>query len=153
LNAEERAHAVRLGERAYLAECKDKAIAAITSDPFRLLRLVKLRAVDYWFGTVLTHSASGSRAWFGSTSRTLISAFFAAELLTLAAGVVLRPGLGRDARWLLMMTVVFSLLYIGTHVMVRYRAPTEPLLAIVVAVTISDAVARLRRLPQGVSYP
>jgi hypothetical protein len=70
----------------------------------------------------------------------------AAEVLLIAGGFLMRRRIGPDARWLLAMVVVFSLSYLITHAQVRYRAPIEPMIAILAAAALCGG---RRSGPQG----
>ena len=55
-NPDVQARVASIGEQAFIKECGERAKVAIRADPWRLARLVAIRAVDYWAGTVFTHS-------------------------------------------------------------------------------------------------
>jgi len=126
-----------IGERAYITDCGDRAKAAIEADPTRFIRLVGERAVDYFLGTVYSHAAPGESGWPRSTSRAVICAFLAAEFLAVLVLLVLRRPPASDVWWLLAIVFSFSVVYCLTHIFVRFRAPTEPLVAVVIAVLAS----------------
>lgn len=133
LNDEVQAHVAAIGERAYIAECRDRAWASIQADPIRYARLVGVRAVDYWLGTVYSHVSPGTSGWPRSASRAAGAAFASLELLLCFAALLVRRRLAVPARWLLGVVFIFSLVYIATHVQVRFRSPVEPLLALLLA--------------------
>ena len=129
---------VSLGEQAYLSECGEKAMAAIKSDPLRYFKLTGIRIVDYWLGTVFTHTQPGQSGWPKSLTRSAVTLFLTAELLIFFVVLMLRPSLGSDLKWLLCMMLVFSCVYCFTHIQIRYRAPTEPIMAVMLGILLSD---------------
>ncbi len=135
LNDEVQTHVAAMGEQAYIAECRDRARASILADPVRYVRLVGVRAVDYWLGTVYSHVSPGRSGWPRSMTRAVGAAFASLELLMWLVAMAVRRRLTVPARWLLGIVLLFSIVYIATHVQVRFRAPVEPLLALLVALT------------------
>ncbi len=139
LRSEDAQHEVAtLGEPAYLSECRTRAIAAISRDPGRFVRLCAIRTVDYWLGTAYTHAPPGGGGWPRSTSRAVVMGFLSLEVLSVMACVFFGPKVGRDTRWLLGMLIAFSFVYCITHVQVRYRTPAEPILAVVAAILLTE---------------
>lgn len=133
-NLEVRRTVTQLGESAYLKECGRRAADAIASDPDRFSRLVGLRSVDYWAGTVFTHTPRGGDHWPRSRSRAATLLFFLVETVLLVVLLVLRGRGNRDAPWLFGMLLIFSVIYCVTHVQLRYRVPMEPVVAILLGV-------------------
>jgi len=136
------AHVAAVGEQAYIAECRDRALAAMRSDPLRYLKLVGVRALDYWLGTVYSHVSPGVSGWPRSRTRALGTAFASLELLSLAMALAIRRRLDDSVRWLLGIVFVFSWVYVATHVQVRFRAPVEPVMALVLALLVGHAAHR-----------
>ena len=66
------------------------------------------------------------------------------ELLIGAALLLLRCPLERDVVCLLAIVVLYSLVYCVTHVQVRFRAPAEPLVAVILGVLACRPVAPAR---------
>jgi len=135
-NVDVRREVTEKGESAYLKQCGRRAAEAITSDPVRFARLIGLRTLDYWAGTVFTHTPRGGDYWPRSRSRAAGMVFFVLETGILFALFLVRGRRHRDARWLFGVVVVFSLVYCVTHVQVRYRVPTEPVVAILLALLL-----------------
>ena len=133
-----------IGERAYIAECRRKGLAAIADDPGRFVRLTAVRFVDYWLGSTLSHRRPGQGGWPESKPRAAVALFLTAEAALLLIGVGVGRGTKLDYRWLLAIVIGFSFVYCLTHVEVRYRAPSEPVVAILVGATIAG-LARSRR--------
>ena len=132
-----------IGEAAFLTECGRLARAAIAADPWRWARLIARRTVDYWSGTVRTHAEPGGGWWPRSRGRAAVMLFLAAEFITgLLSGLVFRRW-SRDPAWLAAIVVSFSIVYCLTHIQIRYRAPSEPILAIVLAL-LTTGVARAK---------
>ncbi len=124
-------HVASIGEQAYIDECAHLARDAIASDPIRFVRLIGVRSMDYWMGTVLSHTGPESQVLPRARSRLVVTVFLFAEFAMLVGGLLVRRRIGRQIGWLLAIIVCFSVTYCVTHVELRYRAPTEPLMAII----------------------
>lgn len=147
-----------IGERAFITECGRQARAAITADPWRSVRLVAVRCVDYWGGTVFTHGPPGGGGWPRSAGRAAIALFMLLELVIFAVAIAVcfrrRIALPGACWWLLAIIASFSLVYCLTHVQVRFRAPMEPVVAVLLAVVMTAAAGKIRgavRTPLGAS--
>lgn len=145
LNAEVQRQVASTGEQAYLEECGERARAAIVADPWRFARLVAIRVVDYWAGTVFSHAGPGGSGWPRSTMRAAVTIFLLTEVGVIAVCLLVPGKLDADLRWLLAIVILFSLVYCLTHVQVRFRAPTEPIIAILVAVLPARTLGRRLR--------
>lgn len=153
-NREAQARITSIGEQAYVKECSRRARAAISGDPSRFARLVALRAVDYWTGTVLSHRHPGDSGWPRSPTRVAVMLFLQAEGLVIAVCLLARRTMSPDLQWLLAVVLLFSLVYCVTHVQLRFRAPTEPIMTVIAVVSITEMVGawRARRaLSAGIS--
>jgi len=133
LNEGVQRHVATVGERAYIDECRERAYAAMSADPWRYVRLSAVRAVDYFLGTVYSHVARGESGWPVSTSRAVMCTFLGAESIAILLLALVRTP-RNDIWWLLAIVVSFSVIYCLTHIFVRFRAPTEPLVAVILAV-------------------
>jgi hypothetical protein len=142
LSDEVQAHVATIGEQAFIDESGERAREAIASDPMRLLRLTGMRAVDYYLGTVYSHTTHRPGGWPSSPMRAAIMLFLIAEGLVIIACLLVRPGLVRDAGWLLAIIISFSPVYCLTHVQVRFRAPTEPVTAVLLAFLLAGVFKR-----------
>jgi len=149
LNEQVQQHIAAIGEQAYITECGQRASAAIKADPVRFLSLIGERTVDYWLGTVYSHVGPDGSGWPRSTSRAVICAFLGAESAAILVLLVLPQPRGRDVWWLLFIVVSFSAVYCLTHVFVRFRAPTEPLVAVLIGVLSSGRLRALGRTQPG----
>lgn len=136
---------VQHGELTYIERCGKRAWGAIVSDPLRLLWLMGRRFVDYWAGTVFTHAPPGKNGWPDSPSRALAAAYLSGEVLLIVLLLAVTRGGSRDARWLVGLVVVFSLIYTFTHIQIRYRAPSEPITAILLGTLAALAWSRSRK--------
>jgi hypothetical protein len=136
LNDEMQAHLQDVGEVAYLRECRSLAVQAIRDDPVRFARLCLLRAVDYWLGTVYTHRRPGHGGWPLNAQRALGTVMALLELALLLGALVVRRRLDVPLRWLGAIALLMSVTYFATHVQIRFRAPSEPILALVIAAAI-----------------
>ncbi len=137
LNTDVQRNLASIGEQAYMRECGEQAGAAIAADPKRLVRLIGIRVVDYWAGTIFSHSRPGGGGWPGSTARAAALLFFLAEVLIIVLCLVILRRLDHDLGWLLAIVLAFSLVYCVTHVQIRFRVPTEPIMAGLVAILLT----------------
>lgn len=141
MNPDVQRHLAAVGEAAFIEEAARKSQKAIRRDPWRFARLMMIRAADYWAGTVFSHSADGG-GWPSGTGRSLVTVFLSLETLTVVALLAVRRRVGPDIGWLLGTVFIFSLVYCITHVQVRFRAPTEPILAVVLGVWLHEHFQR-----------
>jgi len=139
----------RSENRPSLKECGERAKAAIRADPWRLARLVAIRAVDYWAGTVFTHAPAGGSGWPRSAPRAAATLFMSGEVLLIVLCLLTRRRTGTDLRFLLAIVVSFSIIYCLTHVEAKYRVPTEPSIAIIAAALAIDVLRSWTRGPSG----
>ena len=142
-NDEVQSHVASIGERRFIHECDERARAAIAADPRRFVRLISIRIVDYWTGSAFSHAAPDSGGRPASVFRAGVMYFLIAESFVVVLGLFINRGLGRDLSWLFAVVICFSVVYCLTHVQVRFRAPTEPLMAILVGVLAMRAFTRM----------
>jgi hypothetical protein len=125
-NPEERARLQSMGELAYMRDKQHVALRWIADHPAEALRLTMLRFRLYWFPTTDLWYPGGAPSRglkatiIGSAGlkATIIGLISAAALLHLAYLAVAR----HDRAWLLTAAVVGpSLIYMVTHVSLRYR--------------------------------
>lgn len=128
-----------IGEQSYLSECGEKAISSIKSDPLRYIKLTGVRVVDYWLGTVFSHTPPGGSGWPVSFSRSVVTFFLSVELILFFGCLMVQSRIGSHVRWLIAMMVMFSLVYCATHIQIRYRAPSEPIMAVILGILLSDS--------------
>ncbi|RME41867.1 MAG: hypothetical protein D6788_00285 [Planctomycetota bacterium] len=149
LNEDAQAKVSRIEEQAFLDEARHKAFEAIRADPGRFVKLVALRTLDYWAGTMLTRSRHTRFGYPLAPSKRIVSISQGVSVLMLIVLLIVRrrrPVAGTG--WLVMVLLVFSIVYCITHVQIRYRAPTEPILMVLLAVLAFPAtVERLRVAP------
>lgn len=142
VDAEDRIRA--MGDLAFIDECGQRAWLAIRSDPLRYAKLVAVRTVDYWTGTVFEHSVDGS-GWPANRVRAVTTIFLMIEGATLLGLIVVagsRCRIPKDVLWLLAAAATFSVLYCLTHIQLRYRAPAEPLLALALGLLAAHVLPR-----------
>ena len=142
-NDEVQRHVASIGERAFIQECDERARAAIAADGRRFVRLILVRIVDYWTGSAFSHAAPDSGGAPASVLRAGVMYFLIAEAVFVVLALLIIRGPGHDLPWLLAIVICFSVVYCFTHVQVRYRAPTEPVMAILVGVLVLRAFARV----------
>jgi len=138
MNKDAQARISSIGEQAYIEECGRQARAAIAADPLRYVKLVTIRAMDYFAGTTFSHASPGGGGWPKRPLRAIVMLFLSFEILVIVACALTHRKMRSDVVWLLAIIVVFSLVYCLTHVQIRFRSPTEPIIAIVLAVTITE---------------
>jgi 4-amino-4-deoxy-L-arabinose transferase-like glycosyltransferase len=147
LNPDQQQRVAVLGEAAYIDEAGRMARAAIAADPLRFVHLSALRFVDYWAGTVFTHTTAGESRLPSSRARQVVLMVLLAETVVLLLGLLrwrrLPPGTG----WLLGVIALFPLVYYFTHTAVRFRAPIEPLVGLIVAVVLVGLIRRRGHAP------
>jgi hypothetical protein len=148
-NDEVQRHVASIGERAFIQECDERARAAIAADPKRFFRLIAVRIVDYWTGSAFSHAAPGSGGTPASVFRAGVMYFLIAEAIIVVLALLIHRGSGRDLPWLLAIVICFSVVYCLTHVVVRFRAPAEPVMAILVGVLALRAFAGVTGRARG----
>lgn len=130
------------GEQAYFKEWSRMARTAIRDDFGGWLKLCGWRAIDYWTGTIFSHADPGDGGWPTNTLRAAGTVLMSLETLALIIGLLYVRHVGADLWWLVAIMLIFSIVYMLTHVQLRYRAPTEPLIAIVLAVVATRILDR-----------
>ena len=88
--------------------------------------------IDFGCGTTQSHSRNDAIDNPRSGLRLAIYAFLWLEMLALTVGYIIRPGLRQNLNWLLGACALFCVVYVLTHVQLRYRAPIEPVIAVFV---------------------
>ncbi len=132
-------HVSQVGENNYITECGNRAIDVIKKDPIRYIRLIAIRTVDFWFGSTFSHAKPGQWGWPQSMARNAIFLFLSAEMLLFCWCILLARRINIDLAWLAGMAIAFSITYCLTHIQLRYRAPMEPLVAVIMAVAMAQA--------------
>ncbi len=148
-NDAERQRAIALGEQAYYDDCMNRARLEMNADPRRVVRLISTRFVDYWTGNAWT-----GRVWerfHRSKAQVLGVLFFTLETVLLGCGLLLYARRRRELLWLAAILFTFSAVYWITHIMIRYRAPMEPVLAIALSLPLSLWAERLLGRKPGTS--
>ncbi len=139
-NDEVQSRIAAIGERAFVRECGDRAYAAIAADPWRFARLIGTRMVDFWLGSAFSHAPPGGGGIPPSRGRQAVMVFFSVEVVAILGLLAYRRRTGRDVPWLIAVIAVFSLVYCVTHMQVRFRAPLEPLLAVILGILAGGGV-------------
>ncbi len=135
-NPDVQRHVAEIGERRFIRECADRAKEAIQQDPWRFVRLCATRAVDFWAGTTFSHPDPGPGRGCAALQRNVIAGFLLTEMGIVVLCLLLRRHVRSDVWWLLAMALAFSLIYCVTHVQLRFRAPMEPVMAVIVALLV-----------------
>ena len=125
----------QLGENAFLEEKRRAAFAFLRAHPVLCLQLAARRDVAWWFGT--------PTPWqdFRQTDSALVRFLFAANAVTLLgtlAGLLALMRL-RSSAFLPVAAypLVFPLAYYMTQVSLRLRHPSDPILALLLAVAVT----------------
>ncbi len=132
-NEDVQQHVAAIGERAFIQECAARSREAISQNRWRFVKLCFVRAVDYWAGTTFSHAARGSGSGSPRGQRAVTTGFLLAETALVIGSLVYLRRAGPDLGWLLAAMAAFSIVYCLTHVQLRFRAPVEPMMAVVVA--------------------
>jgi 4-amino-4-deoxy-L-arabinose transferase-like glycosyltransferase len=131
-----------MGEEAFIAECSRKAKEAIAADPVRFAKLVLMRVVDYWTGASLTHAEPDGSVIPRSPGRLAVMIFLTVEVLVLLIALFMRSRRADGLMWILTILLLFSIVYCVTHVQVRYRTPSEPLVAVLLGTLLFGRTTR-----------
>lgn len=126
----------RMGETAFMAEEKRKALAFIAGHPRTEVRLVWLRFVDFWTGTstpIATLRETNSLAL-----RSLLLCNYLFPLGALAGAIIVIARRNTFAFPTVSFTIVFPILYYITHTSLRYRHPIDPVIMVLTAVGILE---------------
>jgi len=132
---EEKARLIREGETAYLQQCAADARSAIHADRGRYAGLVLIRTAEYWTGIQFTRFDSLREAIPKLGMRTVVVGFITLETFVLILALILRRRIPVELKWIIAIVLVTSLVYCLTYVETRYRAPYEPLMVMIVAMT------------------
>ena len=130
------------GEQAFFQDWSEMAHTAIRADFGAWVKLCGWRALDYWAGTVFSHAEPKTGGWPTNPLRAAGTVLIAAETLALIIGFLYLRRVGPDLWWLVVIVMVFSITYVLTHVQLRYRAPMEPLVAVLLAVVATNIMDR-----------
>jgi hypothetical protein len=88
-----------------------------------------MRVVDYWTGASLTHAEHDGSVIPRSPGRRGVMIFLTMEVLVLLIAFFMPSRRSDGLMWILTIVLLFSIVYCVTHVQVRYRTPSEPLIA------------------------
>jgi hypothetical protein len=139
-------HYQELGETAFLAEKWQKATSFIAAHPGLSLRLAGRRFVATWFGTsapwrdFLHADSSLVRFLLFWNAVTVIGVLAALGRLLAARSPFVFP--------LAIFLLVFPLIYYFTQTSLRLRHPCDPVLALLLALSISSVMPSTRKSPQ-----
>lgn len=138
-NADEFARYVELGEVAYSAECRDRALAWARENPARFARLTLERFQRFWVGpdprakVYLGMGNEHQRDWQGWVK---YASHALAGLLGILGCLFWRSPV-QGSSWIPRGTLLlFPAVYYLTHVFERYRFPIEPIVTLAAAAFI-----------------
>jgi 4-amino-4-deoxy-L-arabinose transferase-like glycosyltransferase len=123
---------LHMGETAFMAEEKRKAVAFILAHPRNELWLVAQRFVDFWTGsaTPLATFRQADANWL----RLILLCNDAAPLFAFLGIAVLFVKKNPYAIPVAVVPLVFPLLYYVTHTSLRYRHPIDPVVLLLAAI-------------------
>jgi hypothetical protein len=127
---------LHMGETAFMAEEKRKALAFIATHPRIELWLISQRFIDFWLGTTTPVEAlRQADSWWlrGILLGNFIAPFGA--LWGIGVLVLRRNGWAFP---LVAIPVAFPLLYYATHTSLRYRHPIDPIVLLLAAIALQD---------------
>lgn len=129
-----------LGEVAYSAENRERAVAWIRANPGRFVSLSARRSTLFWVSeppSIDTRQTSGKSPAKDPASWIKYASYVLAAVGALAA--LAKARLERDVRILLVLSLLaFGAPYYLTHVSERYRFPVDPLLVALGAVAVQQ---------------
>ncbi|MBI4717993.1 MAG: hypothetical protein HY763_09335 [Planctomycetes bacterium] len=135
-----------MGEQQYIKAVGHEGWEAVRAAPGRAARLVARRFADFWLGNALSTSTLVADGQLRSPVAAAGVVVMIAELVVFLACLLFVPRPTTDLWWLLAIMLSFSLIYSATHVMVRFRAPIDPVLAVGVATVVVGAARRAAAL-------
>ncbi len=140
-----------LGEKAYAANCQQRALEWIAAEPARFASLCLRRIVYFWVGDSPLTDERTSRSVGARLDPNAWAKFLSFAALGILGwiGALRWRGPARDRALLLAALAGFGLAYYVTHVSERYRFPIDPLLALLCAAAVLEWCGRARaRMPQ-----
>lgn len=133
-----------MGESKYFDECGASAKEMIREDPSRFVWLVGMRTVDYWLGTAIGATPPGAGIVPRRFGRAAVMAFLALEtILIVFCLAISRRASGRHVGFMLAIVLSTCIVYCLTHVQVRFRAPFEPVMAVLLALLTTQIYGTL----------
>jgi hypothetical protein len=150
-NTSEFARYSAMGEGAYMADAAARGWALIVGDPRRAARRAVRRAIDYWAG-----SAEVARnPWpVGTLVRHALFALLGIGGCLGLLVLLTHPRIDETATAVLgAFIVVFPLPYYLTFSSLRYRAPLEPLFAVLTVAAVVTVVDRVRANARRIQRP
>jgi 4-amino-4-deoxy-L-arabinose transferase-like glycosyltransferase len=113
-------------------------------DPAHLLRLTTIKIARTWSPIPLSADFGSKRLY------TIAAAAYSIPLLTLSVVGLWASKLPRSARLFLLSPILyFTMIHAVSVGSLRYRVPTEPLLAVLAAAGLMTILDRIRRHPAG----
>lgn len=133
------------GEQTYIQERGERALEVIANKPLRYMKLVAARIIDYWLGTIYTHLPKGSGGWPKTVGRAMMTLYISSELVILIVCTIYLKKIHPDIKWLVGMIMLYSTVYCLTHMHMRFRAPAEPIMAVILGIIISDVWQQFKK--------
>jgi 4-amino-4-deoxy-L-arabinose transferase-like glycosyltransferase len=144
-NPHEFARYRRMGEMAYLEQCRREAVAFLAEDPGRGLGLCLRRVQIFWLGVLGPQNDWSGHMKIGFAVSWLKSLSLWVPFAAAAVGLVMALRRRRPVGLLLLTLLVMPLPYYVTHADERYRYPIEPILVILGSYALNCLVARKGR--------
>ena len=144
-NMKEFARYRRMGELAYLEQCRREAMTFLAEDPWRGVGLCLRRVQIFWVGVLGPQNGWSGHMKLGFAVIWLKSLSLWLPLAVAVAGLVLALRHKRPVALLLLVLLVMPLPYYLTHADERYRYPIEPILVILGSYALRNLFTRERR--------
>ncbi|MGB8799418.1 MAG: glycosyltransferase family 39 protein [Candidatus Acidiferrales bacterium] len=143
-NAAERERYVSLGEIAYMQQKKQEAIAYMLSHPAREAHLILYRAISIWSGG----TPYPIEDFLGTPSlrfRTILAFNIVATLGTIFGIIILFRERSPFAIPIAAFPLIYPWAYYLTLALPRYRLPIDPIVMLLLAISIQHMVQKLSR--------
>ena len=143
-NAAEREKYVSLGEIAYMQQKKQEAIAYMLSHPAREAHLILYRAISIWSGG----TPYPLEDFLGTPSlrfRTILAFNIVATLGTIFGIIILFRERSPFAIPIAAFPLIYPWAYYLTLALPRYRLPIDPIVMLLLAISIQHMVQKLSR--------
>ncbi|MGA9570263.1 MAG: glycosyltransferase family 39 protein [Candidatus Acidiferrales bacterium] len=143
-NAAEREKYVSLGEIAYMQQKKQEAIAYMLSHPAREAHLILYRAISIWSGG----TPYPLEDFLGTPSlrfRTILAFNIVATLGTIFGIIILFRERSPFAIPIAAFPLIYPWAYYLTLALPRYRLPIDPIIMLLLAISIQHMVQKLSR--------
>lgn len=136
---------LHMGEIPFMEEEKHKALAFIKANPGTFAELCGQRFIEFWTG--LPHPVEAWKSHPSLPDRFLLLCNLFAPCAAFGGAIILLFRRCAFALPVLAFPVFFPVVYYITHSSLRYRHPIDPILFLLVAISIGVVVPRPARIP------